>query len=431
MRHHLSFFSRSLIAAAPLVLTFGSIAHARPSKVMESARTRVTVPVAVGDIATQKPINLAVAGERYRLWFSINATDCNDPALLGNGGKDDHSFELYGELRVNDKVEWKVARMNNGAAQPGLKHLDLPSSSKVDARKQGFLLNSNPSVFGNKHEINVETSKSRSAHISLQLFDKDDPLAGYDFDRRDQAKADHKDDQIGDYNIDLDLGALGTGDGSYYWFWNGHDESGNPIGTNLYLHAEHVGTVYESVPSGLIKPQVGPQVNMKKPPGNTGSSGPIIDRPNRRKPRPKKVTPEAPPTPPAKGRNVKITARFVVTNSEDGAGDNVVELLGSIYINGVQVFSFNKDKAEVGKEFYSRRAVAGGYYYQGSGSFTVVRGVVEDHDKGSGNDTMWVANQKINLQQILDSHNEFLIKGDRDSESGDLYIRVEALGEFY
>ena len=128
---------------------------------------------------------------------------------------------------------------------------------------------------------------------------------------------------------------------------------------------------------------------------------------------------------------MKITARFVVTNSDDGVADSTVELIGSIYINGVQVLSFDKDKAWVGKEFLSRRAVASGYYYGGSGSFTSVRGVVEDHDKGSGNDTMWVANQKINLQQILDSHNEFLIKGDRKSESGDLYIRVQDLGEFY
>ena len=137
------------------------------------------------------------------MWLSVNATDCNDPALLGNGGKDDHSFELYGELKVNDKVEWKVARQNNGAAQPGLKHLDLPSSAKVDPRTQGFSLNRDPFVFDDKHEIKVDTSKGRIAHLALQLFDKDDPQGGFDYPYADQDKADRKDDKIGDYKIDL------------------------------------------------------------------------------------------------------------------------------------------------------------------------------------------------------------------------------------
>lgn len=285
MQRHLSLFGRSLIGAASLVLAFSLCAHAEPRKEMESAKTKITVPVKVGDI-TKKAMNRTAVGERFRLWLSVNATDCSDPALLGNGGKDDHAFELYGELRVNDKVEWKVARMNNGAAQPSLTHLNLPSSSKVDPRKQGFSLNSDPSVFMDKHEIKVDTSKDRIARISLRLFDKDDPQGGFDYNYADQDKADRRDDQIGDYKIDLNLGALGTSDGRYYWFWRGIDESGNAIGTNLYLFAEHVGTVYGSASNGPDKPYIEPKIEAKKWPGGVRGPGPIINRPVHRKPAP-------------------------------------------------------------------------------------------------------------------------------------------------
>lgn len=434
-------FGFSLAVTVALVLTVPFRAFCSPRAGAESAKTKVTVS-AKDDVITKKYLNRTAVGERFRLWLSVNATDCNDPALLGNIGKDDHAFELYGELSVNDKVEWKVSPITNGAALPVLVHRDLPSSSEVDPRTQGFSLNSNASVFMDKHEIKADTSKSRMAYIKVRLFDKDDPTQ-FEYKPAESRQVDRRDDLIGDYKIDLDLGALGTGDGHYYWFWQGKDESGNAVGTNLYLYAEHVGTVYGSASNRLPIPRVDPRVIDKKFPGG---SGPVIKKPvlkedprfkSKRPPVIVKAKPTPEPTPAptpaqvAKGRTVSIQSRFVVTNSDDGVGDSIVELVGSISFNGIPVFSFDGRKAEVGSEFLSQRPIRSSFYYDGSGSFTSVRGVIEDHDKASGNDTLWVANQKINLEQILNSHNEFCIKGDRNSESGDLYIRVTDLGEFY
>jgi hypothetical protein len=268
---NISLFKRSAIAVASLALGLGFCAQAKPK--IEKGTAKTKIPIEVGDIK-RSDINRTAVGERFRLWFSVNPTDCNDPVLQGNAGKDDHEFDAYGELRVNNTREWNVARQN--AINFRIKHLDLPSSTQVDPRKQGYSLNADPTVFQDKHEIKFDTSNGRIARITLRLMDKDDPQTGFDYHPRDQNKVDRRDDLIGDYKIDLDLGKQGKSNGSYYWFWSGQDDNGNAVGTNLYLFVEHVGTTYVSTPNGPPKPQVDPKIGDKKFPGKGPGPGPVI-----------------------------------------------------------------------------------------------------------------------------------------------------------
>lgn len=268
---NISLLGRSAIAAAPLALGLGLWAQAAPRPDREVAKTKV--PIKIGDIKTEQ-INRTAVGEKFRLWFSVNPTDCNDPVLQNNAGNDDHEFDGYGELRVNNTREWYVDRRN--AINFRIKHRDLPSSSTVDPRTQGYSLNSDPTVFQDKHEIKFDTSKGRTARITLRLMDKDDPQTGTDYHPRDQNKVDRRDDLIGDYKIDLDLGKLGKSNGRYYWFWSGSDDNGNAVGTNLYLFVEHVGTTYVSTPGGPSKPYVDPRIREKKIPGKVPVPGPVI-----------------------------------------------------------------------------------------------------------------------------------------------------------
>lgn len=256
------------MVAAPFGLVFSVGVQAKPEKAIELDKTKITVPGKVGDVKAADLVNRTAVGERFLLWLSINPTDCHDPVLVGGGGKDDKSFDLYGKLTVNGAVKWEVTRSTSRAAVP-FPRVNLPANDKIDPRKDGLSLNQAPFVFmAEKRGFPVSTRTSnpgqRTVRLSLQLFDQDSPIAGYDYNQSDRSKADNKDDKIGDFKINLDLSKLGQSDGRYYWFWNSKDESGNPIGTNLFLFAEHVGTVYESVQSGPPKPHVDPKIKDKK-----------------------------------------------------------------------------------------------------------------------------------------------------------------------
>ncbi len=152
-------------------------------------------------------------------------------------------------------------------------------------------------------------------------------------------------------------------------------------------------------------------------------------------------TPTPPPPPrQATGRRVKVSARFVVTNSEDGyyatfppKPDNELELNGSISLGGQLAFSWSKKAAVSGKEFasYSLNSVVL-RYSDPNHRFFLVKGNIRDRDgDSSGKDGIWLASQNIDLIAIMQSNAEFVIKGDGKSESADLYIRVTDAGETF
>ena len=281
-------FERAFLAMTPAVLISALGVAAKPDKKSDVAKTKITVPIKTGDISTRntdtKPKQVAV-GEQFNLWFSVNATDCNDPIFPGDAGSDDHKFEAYGELKVNGKTQWKMTRQF--AHQFPIRHLDLPKPSEVDPRKQGFTLNADPQVFMDNHKILFDTDDGPIAHISLKLTDKDDPDSDdVRVNNPNRNQADKKDDTIGDYKIDLDLSKLGAGDGHYYWFWNGTDNNGNKVGTNLYLLAEHVKTVYGTEKQRV--PIMDPKIGDKKFPSKVGGPGPVISQPSIKKVAPAK-----------------------------------------------------------------------------------------------------------------------------------------------
>ena len=268
-------FQTAFLLTAPAIWVGAPSATAKPAEKAETAKTKIDARVKVGDIVKrdlEKTKQVAV-GEQFKLWLCVSASDCNDPIFPGDASSDDHEFEAYGELKVDGKSQWKSNRQF--AHQFRIRHLDLPKPLEVDPRKQGFTLNADPTVFMDEHPILFDTdAQGATAHISLKLTDKDDP--DYDDVRVDNPRrnqADKKDDLIGDYKIDLNLDKLGAHDGHYYWFWNSTDGSGNKVGTNLYLFAEHVKTIYGT--ESRRPPVIEPKIIDKKVPGKTGGPGPV------------------------------------------------------------------------------------------------------------------------------------------------------------
>ena len=156
-------------------------------------------------------------------------------------------------------------------------------------------------------------------------------------------------------------------------------------------------------------------------------------------------TPAPAPTPRvATGRRVRIAARFIVTNADDGfhpgfppPSDKRVELNGIITMGGQNAFYWDQKPngragLVTGNEVKSSSMIPTVLRYDDPNHrFFEVKGTIVDVDKASGNDEMWVVNQRIDLLQIMNSNAELLIKGDRKSESGDLYIRVTDAGEIF
>ena len=176
-------------------------------------------------------------------------------------------------------------------------------------------------------------------------------------------------------------------------------------------------------------PAKGPRVPQTFPvPAKTDSKKPItiMTVPIKIKPAKKAV-----------GRNFIVTGRFLVTNSEDGVGgifgnaDDRVELTGYVSINQKSVLSLNSDKnsATTGDSFDLKELRFGLRYDDTNLHYCSVKGSIADNDKASARDMLWSADRTIDLMQIMQSNREFVIKGDRKSESGDLYIRVTDGGE--
>ncbi|RYX86229.1 hypothetical protein EON83_03125 [bacterium] len=137
------------------------------------------------------------------------------------------------------------------------------------------------------------------------------------------------------------------------------------------------------------------------------------------------------------GRRVKVSGRLVVTNSDDGIGgiwgskDMQVELYGSIKFGEQTAFSLKNRSATEGSEIKAKAMnIVEIRYDDPNRFFFPVSGRIYDADKASSSDTLWSGSHRIDLLKILESNKEYLIKGDRDSESADLYIRVTDEGEF-
>ncbi|RYX86228.1 hypothetical protein EON83_03120 [bacterium] len=263
-----------LLLGAPLTLLAGAYAAPKLSRELnESAKSKIKVPVGDIKIASQR----TAVGERYKLWMSINPTDCNDPMYPGKSNPyDDKTFECYGQLLINGTTYWSIPKewANNGFAK--ISHRDLPDSSSVNPRNQGYRLNRPWKTSGSKGEpfefsIYSAQPNTHKVNISLKLYDRDNP--GFYDDGPYNTPPDRNDDVIGDYKINLDISKLGKGDGRYYWFWKGKDESGNAVGTNLYLFVEHAGTIYDS---GKKPSYEQPPVIDKKFPGKIPGPGPVI-----------------------------------------------------------------------------------------------------------------------------------------------------------
>ena len=137
----------------------------------------------------------------------------------------------------------------------------------------------------------------------------------------------------------------------------------------------------------------------------------------------------------AVGRVFVVTGRFLVTNSEDGVGgifgnaDDSVELSGNISIGQKNALSLNKSSANAGKSYNLKSFRLPLRYDDPNFHFSTVNGSIYDEDKASASDMLWKASQAIDLTKIMESNREFVIQGDRKSESGDLYIRVTDGGE--
>lgn len=249
-------------------------------------------------------------GEVYRLWLSINPTDDNDEfylmqppkevldAVFSGGPRRSGNapgFECYGFLKINDVVCWRSspdvasnhivrvlplllpARENN-PQQKG------PDPLTFDPRRQGYsvnrdlnTLNNNPSVREQVYEVtyNKATPASGQLRLELKLTDRDvlppawAPIKGY---------VDTTDDVFGDFKPTIDIAKLGDGDGHYYWFWKGSGNQGEVVGSQLYLHIEHVRGVFEPIrtETAVPRPKIDEKVTTKKFPRGKPGPGPII-----------------------------------------------------------------------------------------------------------------------------------------------------------
>ena len=239
-------------------------------------------------------------GEVYRLWLSIDATDCHDsnfsrqpPAEIARRVGGTAAFECYGSLIIDDVVRWRGSRENAGnhsvMALSGLSdHLN------VDPRRKGFIINRDLEFLvadrysKPKPEAAYEVTYLKAlpltgkVRLALKLYDRDEPSRQF-VPPAYWSYLDTKDDLICDIKADVDLTKLGEGDGHYYWFWKGTDDNGQAVGTELFLHVEHVRGEYESTKTGLTAPHIAPKIGDKKIPGGVRGPGPIIVKPQLKK----------------------------------------------------------------------------------------------------------------------------------------------------
>jgi hypothetical protein len=215
--------------------------------------------------ATPAPMRTKI-GERYKLWLSFSPTEVNDPMYPGKPNPyDDHRFECYGKLLVNGVNYWEMPKYDVQPASQNVTRLSLPEPLKVDARRQGYRLNTGKFSKGGNFVFDAidNDAAGSTVRISLKLYDSDKVTF---FDEAPYPNGlDRTDDLFGDFNLNLDLRKMS--EGHYYWFWNGKDGNGNAVGSNLYLYIEHVKTLYGSASSGTTfpKPHVPPQLPEQRP----------------------------------------------------------------------------------------------------------------------------------------------------------------------
>ena len=170
-------------------------------------------------------------------------------------------------------------------------------------------------------------------------------------------------------------------------------------------------------------------VGPKKPGGR------VVTLPSKEKKPMVIIAAPAKPSQKAVGRNFVVTGRFLATNTEDGVGgifgnaDDSVELSGNVIINGGIALSLSNRSVDAGTSLNLKEQRLSLRYDDPKIHYCEVNGSISDRDKASASDMLWNASQSIDLMNIMESKREFVIRGDRDSESGDLYIRVVDGGE--
>lgn len=261
-------------------------------------------------ISTTAP-NVERVGEVYRLWLSINPTDDNDDfylmqppkalldAVFSNGPRRSGNapgFECYGFLKINEAIRWRIApdaaSRHIVSVMPELlppRNVNPPQNGpdplKFNPRKQGYSINRNLHALNGpaatperifEVTYNKHLPATKQMRLEMKLTDRDAlppawaPLKAY---------VDTRDDVFGDFKATIDLTKLGASDGHYYWFWKGTDDHGKTVGSQLYLHVEHVRGIYQnsSADKGLRKPKIEPKIADKKFPGGVRGPGPIAN----------------------------------------------------------------------------------------------------------------------------------------------------------
>ena len=151
------------------------------------------------------------------------------------------------------------------------------------------------------------------------------------------------------------------------------------------------------------------------------------------------------------GRKVLVSARMVITNSDDGGWpekDEIVELTGWVSTSGLPVkgiwpeasplFNWRDRKvtATKGRVFKASAGPIKVYYGNPRSAIARISGRIDDDDGfGSGKDKLLNVAQDINLLDALRDNREIHItkdpkQDDGKSENAELYIRVTDLGEF-
>lgn len=284
--------------------TLGLTAQAgdkKPAVIGKAALSKETAILKDGSvIKATDALKRERVGEVYRLWLTIDATDCHDssfsrkpPAEIERRIGGTAAFEGYGSLLINDVVRWRSSR--DSAGNHSIMALSgLSDHLHVDPRRKGFIINRDLEfLVGDRYskpkpEAVYEVTYTKAfpltgkLRLALKLYDRDEPS------RQSVPPAywsylDTKDDLICDIKADVDLTKLGEGDGHYYWFWKGTDDNGEAVGTELFLHVEHVRSEYESTQNGPPKPHLDPKIADPKFPGGVRGPGPIIVKPQFKK----------------------------------------------------------------------------------------------------------------------------------------------------
>ena len=144
--------------------------------------------------------------------------------------------------------------------------------------------------------------------------------------------------------------------------------------------------------------------------------------------------------PPPRGAHLYVRSHFDVTNSDDGVGDDTVEVYGNVKFNGSTMWNVPvKDAISITHNDEYHISTRGRFYdviFNDPKTWNmIVTGFLNDHDKLSKDDAMWnpfglpiVVNLKDLFQR---KKTVFTLPGDHESESADLILEVNWNSDIY